>query len=103
VLQRYADLASWQFTLGESDIEPYLSALGQHPSEATMLLAASALGIHGEAEIRAYERRKASTTDRNVPAPGRAELAERYAAYRGRSMNRGGTSIQANRAPPVTR
>jgi hypothetical protein len=34
------------------DVEPYYRALAQHPSEATTLLAASALGITGRAEIR---------------------------------------------------
>ena len=35
-----------------SDVEPYFSALARHPSEATTLLAAAALGIGGQAEIR---------------------------------------------------
>jgi hypothetical protein len=34
------------------DVEPYYRALAQHPSEATTLLAASALGMTGRAEIR---------------------------------------------------
>jgi hypothetical protein len=34
------------------DVEPYYRALAQHPSEATTLLAASAVGITGRAEIR---------------------------------------------------
>src|SRR4029453_2171154 len=34
------------------DVEPYYQALAQHPSEATTLLAASAVGITGRAEIR---------------------------------------------------
>jgi hypothetical protein len=38
--------------LTAADVEPYLRALAQHPSEATTLLAASALGITGNAEIR---------------------------------------------------
>jgi hypothetical protein len=38
--------------LTASDVEPYYRALAQHPSEATTLLAASALGITGHAEIR---------------------------------------------------
>jgi hypothetical protein len=38
--------------LTTADVEPYLRALAQHPSEATTLLAASALGITGNAEIR---------------------------------------------------
>jgi hypothetical protein len=39
-------------SLGGSDVEPYLSALAQHPSESTTLLAAAALGMVGRAEIR---------------------------------------------------
>jgi hypothetical protein len=35
-----------------SDVEPYFPALAQHPSEATTLLAAAALGVTGRAEIR---------------------------------------------------
>jgi hypothetical protein len=35
-----------------ADVEPYLPALAQHPSEATTLLAAAALGMGGRAEIR---------------------------------------------------
>lgn len=156
VWQRCADLASKQLRLRESDVEPYLSALGQHPSEATTLLAASALGIQGKAEIRdraalvtvddrspvahivnvraatetndiarqlidtssldevehvvasirgttelAHERHKASTTDRSKPAPGRDELAERYAAYRERSINRGATLLTFRRLGEV--
>ena len=46
--------------------------------------------VRGTTEL-AHERRKASTTDRSEPAPGRAELARRYAAYREHSMNRGAT------------
>jgi hypothetical protein len=38
--------------LDRSDVEPYFSALAEHPSEATTLLAAAALGIAGKAEIR---------------------------------------------------
>jgi hypothetical protein len=38
--------------LTATDVEPYFRALAQHPSEATTLLAASALGITGRAEIR---------------------------------------------------
>jgi hypothetical protein len=38
--------------LTAADVEPYFRALAQHPSEATTLLAASALGITGRAEIR---------------------------------------------------
>ena len=34
------------------DVAPYFSALAEHPSEATTLLAAAALGIVGKAEIR---------------------------------------------------
>jgi hypothetical protein len=156
VLQRCADLASRQLRLRESDIEPYLSALSKHPSEATTLLAASTLGIQGKAEIRdraalvtvddrspvahivdvrtateindiarqlidassldeaervvasirgttelTHERRKASTTDRSEPAPGRAKLVERYAAYRERSINRGATLLTFRRLGEV--
>jgi hypothetical protein len=38
--------------LDGADVEPYFSALAEHPSEATTLLAAAALGIAGKAEIR---------------------------------------------------
>jgi hypothetical protein len=38
--------------LDGSHVEPYFSALAEHPSEATTLLAAAALGIAGKAEIR---------------------------------------------------
>jgi hypothetical protein len=38
--------------LDGSDVEPYFPALAEHPSEATTLLAAAALGIAGKAEIR---------------------------------------------------
>ena len=38
--------------LDGSHVEPYFSALAKHPSEATTLLAAAALGIAGKAEIR---------------------------------------------------
>jgi hypothetical protein len=38
--------------LNAFDIEPYFSSLAEHPSEATTLLAAAALGITGRAEIR---------------------------------------------------
>jgi hypothetical protein len=38
--------------LDGSDVEPYFPALAEHPSEATTLLAAAALGIAGIAEIR---------------------------------------------------
>jgi hypothetical protein len=38
--------------LDGSHVEPYFSALAKHPSEATTLLAAAALGIVGTAEIR---------------------------------------------------
>lgn len=156
VWQRCTDLASQQLRLRESDVEPYLRALSQHPSEATTLLAASALGIRGKAEIRdraalvvvddrspvlhaidvravakindiarqlrgtssldeaergvasirgktelAHERRKASSTDRSEPAPGHAELAERYAAYRECSLNRGATLLTFRRLGEV--
>ena len=49
----------------------------------------------------AHERRKASTTDRSKPASGRAELAERYAAYRERSRNRGATLLTFRRLGEV--
>jgi hypothetical protein len=39
-------------TLDASDVSPHLSALEYHPSEATMLVAASAIGVTGLAEIR---------------------------------------------------
>jgi hypothetical protein len=38
--------------LAAEDVEPYFPALAQHPSEATTLLAAAALGMIGRAEIR---------------------------------------------------
>jgi hypothetical protein len=38
--------------LGAADVEPYFAALARHPSEATTLLAAAALGMTGRAEIR---------------------------------------------------
>jgi hypothetical protein len=38
--------------LDDSDVEPYFPALAEHPSEATTLLAAAALGVTGRAEIR---------------------------------------------------
>jgi hypothetical protein len=38
--------------LTAADVEPYFPALAQHPSEATTLLAAAALGVAGRAEIR---------------------------------------------------
>lgn len=38
--------------LGRSDVEPYLSVLGEHPSESTTLFAAAAVGMVGRAEIR---------------------------------------------------
>jgi hypothetical protein len=38
--------------LGVGDVEPYFPALARHPSEATTLLAAAALGMTGRAEIR---------------------------------------------------
>ena len=57
--------------------------------------------IRGTTEI-AYERRKASTADRSKPAPGRAELAERYAVYRERSRNRGATLLTFRRLGEVT-
>lgn len=156
VWQRCTHLASQQLRLQESDINAYLSALSEHPSEATTLLAAGVLGIRGKAEIRdraalvtvdgrspvthfigvsaamkinsiaqqligtssldeaervvssirgktelAHERRKASTTDRNEPVPGQAELAKRYAAYRERSIKRGATLLTFRRLGEV--
>jgi hypothetical protein len=38
--------------LGAVHVQPYLSALEHHPSEATMLVAAAAMGVTGRAEIR---------------------------------------------------
>jgi hypothetical protein len=38
--------------LTAADVEPYLSVLEHHPSEATMLVAAAAMGVVGQAEIR---------------------------------------------------
>ena len=38
--------------LEAGDVEPYFPALARHPSEATTLLAAAALGMTGRAEIR---------------------------------------------------
>lgn len=38
--------------LGPSNVDPYASCLAVHPSEATLLVAAAAKGIHGRAEIR---------------------------------------------------
>lgn len=156
VWERCIHLGSQQFRLRESDVDPYLTALSQHPSEATTLLAASALGIQCKAEIRdraalvtvdnhspvmhiidvsgamkindiarqlvgtnsldeaehvvssirgktelAHERRKASTTDRSKPAPGQAELAERCANYRERSIKRGATLLTFRRLSEV--
>jgi hypothetical protein len=65
VWQRCTQLASRRGELREPDIEPYLSALGKHPSEATTLLAASALGIRGRAEIR--DRAALVTVDDRSP------------------------------------
>jgi hypothetical protein len=156
VWQRCTHLASQQAELQPPDIAPYLGALAHHPSEATTLLAASALGVRGRAEIRdraslvavddrspvlhildakavtkvngiaqqlaetssldevervttsirgttelVHERRKASATDWLQPAPGRAELAERYAAYREHSKNRGATLLTFRRLGEV--
>jgi hypothetical protein len=53
VRSRCIDLGGNLLTrLNGSDIEPYFSSLAEHPSEATTLLAAAALGITGRAEIR---------------------------------------------------
>jgi hypothetical protein len=41
-----------QHRLVSSHVRDFLSALNQHPSEATTLLAASTLGVTGRAEIR---------------------------------------------------
>ena len=38
--------------LGPSDVEPFRSVLDWHPSEATALLAAAALGLRGVVEVR---------------------------------------------------
>jgi hypothetical protein len=38
--------------LEDTDVEPHFPALAEHPSEATTLLAAAALGMTGRAEIR---------------------------------------------------
>jgi hypothetical protein len=50
-----ADLAAAgadSVTLGPEQVEPYVSALEYHPSEATMLVAAAATRVTGRAEIR---------------------------------------------------
>jgi hypothetical protein len=39
-------------TLGPDEVKPYLVALEHHPSEATMLVAAAATHVRGQAEIR---------------------------------------------------
>jgi hypothetical protein len=65
VWQRCTHLASTRDELRERDITPYLGALAQHPSEATTLLAASALGIRGRAEIR--DRAALVTVDDRSP------------------------------------
>jgi hypothetical protein len=65
VWQRCTHLASTRDELREPDITPYLGALDQHPSEATTLLAASALGIRGRAEIR--DRAALVTVDDRSP------------------------------------
>jgi len=41
-----------QLRLRPSDVDPHLSCLNVHPSEATLLVAAAAKGLHGRAEIR---------------------------------------------------
>lgn len=50
--QRCNRLACHVVRLRQEDVQPYLSALTKHPSEATTLLAAAALGVRGRAEIR---------------------------------------------------
>jgi len=53
VRSRCLDLGGKLFArLDPSDVEPHFAALAQHPSESTSLLAASALGVSGQAEIR---------------------------------------------------
>jgi hypothetical protein len=50
--RRCADAHGVQLLLRPEDVEPYLDALRQHPSEATSLLAAAIAGMRGRAEIR---------------------------------------------------
>jgi hypothetical protein len=52
VWQRCTQAGSSIRKLRTSDVKPYLSALSRHPSEATALLAAAALGVGGQTEIR---------------------------------------------------
>jgi hypothetical protein len=40
------------YQLNADDVQAYVTALNRHPSEATALLSAAALGIEGQAEIR---------------------------------------------------
>lgn len=56
--------------------------------------------IRGTTEL-VHERRKARTTDRTTPIPGREELARRYATYRERSKNRGSTLLTFRRIGEV--
>lgn len=56
--------------------------------------------IRGTTEL-VHERRKARTTDRTAPVPGRDELARRYADYRERSKNRGSTLLTFRRIGEV--
>lgn len=52
VMEQCVRLANRSSTLQPASIPPYLTALAQHPSEATTLLAAAATGVRGRAEIR---------------------------------------------------
>ena len=52
VLLDLANVGATSVTLQPAHVEPYFAALEHHPSEATMLVAAAATGIHGRAEIR---------------------------------------------------
>lgn len=45
-------LGAERHRLSSADVTPYLEALNHHPSEATTLFAAAALGVSGRAEIR---------------------------------------------------
>jgi hypothetical protein len=56
--------------LDGSDVEPCLPALAQHPSEATTLLAAAALGVVGRAEIREQMRRSLEDYWSRTSGPG---------------------------------
>ena len=52
VRQRCAQIGARTTRLLPVHVEPFLTALDHHPSEATTLLAAATLGIRGQAEIR---------------------------------------------------